>query len=145
MSRPEPPQRAKFAYLAPATLRWNDCDVQGHVNNSVPFQLFDTAVSFWQIENSLFHSADQPICVVARQACDFFAEVAMMDEVVIGVAVERIGNSSIVYELGLFVGDAETAAVRGEYVHVVVDGTTRKPAPISPAARAALARLAPPA
>jgi acyl-CoA thioester hydrolase len=143
MSRPEPPSRASFAYFAPVTLRWNDCDIQGHVNNSVPFQLFDTVVSFWQIENKLFHSPDQPICVVARQACNFFAEIGMMDRVVIGLALERLGSSSIAYALGLFVNDDDTAAVQGEFVHVVVDFATRNATPVPEFARRALLTLAP--
>jgi acyl-CoA thioester hydrolase len=141
MQRPESPRREKFPYFAPVTLRWNDCDVQGHVNNTVPFQLFDTVVSFWQIENGLFHSPDQPICVVARQACNFFAEIAMMDKVVIGLAVERLGSSSIAYDLGLFVGEQSTAAVQGEFVHVVVDQHTRRTTPIPEFARRALMTL----
>ncbi len=142
MTRPEPARRAVFRHFAPVTLRWNDVDVQGHVNNSVPFQLFDTVVSHWQIENHLFHSADQPICVVVRQSCDFFAEIGMMDKVTIGLALERIGSSSITYLLGLFVNDAPTAAVQGEFVHVVVDNVTRKPVTISDGARRVLQTIA---
>ena len=141
MTRLAPPRRARFSHFAPVTLRWNDCDAQGHVNNSVPFQLFDTVVSFWQIDNGLFHAPGQPICVVAREACDFFAEIAMRDEVVVGLAVARLGTSSIAYELGLFVGDHDAAAVRGEFVHVVVDSLTRRATPIPQAARAVLAGL----
>lgn len=125
MPRSEPSIRARFPHFAPAALRWNDCDVQGHVNNTVPFQLFDTVVSFWQIDNGLFHSADQPICVVVRQACDFFTEIAMMDTVVVGLALERLGASSIAHKLGLFVNDAGTPAVQGDYVHVVIEGNSK--------------------
>jgi acyl-CoA thioester hydrolase len=108
----------------------------------VPFQLFDTVVSFWQIENQLFHSHDQPIRVVVKQACDFFAEIGMMDRVVIGLALERLGSSSIAYALGLFVNENGTAAVRGEFVQVVVDNFTRKPTPIAEFARQKLKTLA---
>ena len=142
MPRSEPSIRARFPHFAPAALRWNDCDVQGHVNNTVPFQLFDTVVSFWQIDNGLFHSADQPICVVVRQACDFFTEIAMMDTVVVGLALERLGASSIAHRLGLFVNDAGTPAVQGDYVHVVIDKATRRSTEIPDFARRALQTLA---
>jgi acyl-CoA thioester hydrolase len=142
MTRPEPVQRTVFRCFVPVTLRWNDVDIQGHVNNSVPFQLFDTVVSHWQIENQLFHSVEQPICVVARQSCNFFAEIGMMDKVTVGLAFERIGSSSITYLLGLFVNDAQTSAVQGEFVHVVVDNVTSKPAPISDEARRVLQTIA---
>ena len=141
MTRPSPPRRARFRHFAKVGLRWNDCDVQGHVNNSVPFQLFDTVVSFWQIDNGLFHAPDQPICVVARQACDFFAEIGMRDEASVGLSVTRLGTASIAYRLALFVNQDETAAVAGEFVHVVVDPLTRRATPIPERARAALADL----
>jgi acyl-CoA thioester hydrolase len=142
MSRPLPATRSLFPYFSPVTLRWNDVDVQGHVNNSVPFQLFDTVVSHWQITNGLFHAADQPICVVVRQSCDFFAQIAMMDKVTIGLTLEKLGSSSIAYRLGLFVNDAAGAAVQGEFVHVVVDQRARTPTPIPDFARKALLSLA---
>src|SRR5271167_2118825 len=107
MTRPQPASRLLFPYFAAVTLRWNDVDIQGHVNNSVPFQLFDTVVSHWQIDHGLFHSPDQPICVVVRQSCDFFAEIGMMDKVAVGLALDRLGGSSIAYRLGLFVNDSE--------------------------------------
>jgi acyl-CoA thioester hydrolase len=80
---------------------------------------------------------------VVRQACDFFAEIAMMDKVIVGLALERLGASSIAYRLGLFVNDASTAAVQGEYIHVVIDKATRKATPIPDFARRALQTLAP--
>jgi acyl-CoA thioester hydrolase len=143
MSRPLPAIRSLFRCFSAVTLRWNDVDVQGHVNNSVPFQLFDTVVSHWQITNGLFHAHDQPICVVVRQSCDFFAEISMMDKVTIGLALEKVGSSSIAYRLGLFVNDTESAAVQGEFVHVVVDQQTRKPTPIPDFARRTLLTLQP--
>jgi acyl-CoA thioester hydrolase len=142
MSRPRPVNRSLFSYFSAVTLRWNDVDVQGHVNNSVPFQLFDTVVSHWQIAHGLFHAPDQPMCVVVRQSCDFFTEIGMMDKVTIGLALERLGSSSIIYRLGLFVNDADLAAVQGELVHVVVDQHERRPIPIPEFARRVLVALA---
>ena len=42
----------------------------------------------------------------------------------------KLGRSSIRYRIGIFAGDATEAAAEGEFVHVVVDRTTRRPAPI---------------
>jgi acyl-CoA thioester hydrolase len=142
MTRPQLATRSLFPYFAGVTLRWNDVDIQGHVNNSVPFQLFDTVVSHWQIESHLFHSADQPIGVIVRQSCDFFAEIGMMDRVAVGLALDRLGSTSIAYILGLFVNDADTIAVQGEFVHAVVERETRAPTPIPDFARRALLTLA---
>ena len=47
-----------------------------------------------------------------------------------GLAVARIGRSSVAYEIGIFgPGAAETAA-HGHFVHVYVDRATRRPVPL---------------
>jgi acyl-CoA thioester hydrolase len=133
----EPFVRAHLPYFAATALRWNDCGVQGHVNNAVPFQLFDTVVNFWQIDTRLFHSANQPIRVVVSQAYDFFAEIPMTDKITVGPALDRFEASSIACRLGLFVNDVSRAAMQGEYVHVVINKATRKATPIPDFARRA--------
>ncbi len=52
-----------------------------------------------------------------------------------GLAVEKLGTRSIVYSLGLFReagDDALELAARGRFVHVYVDGVTRRPVAIPP-------------
>jgi acyl-CoA thioester hydrolase len=59
--------------------------------------------------------------------------------------VDRIGNSSIVYRIGLFQGPSDEAAAEGRFVHVYVDnthGTGNRPVvPIPDAIRAAVEPL----
>jgi acyl-CoA thioester hydrolase len=44
----------------------------------------------------------------------------------VGVAIGKIGNSSLRYELAIFKQDQTQAAAQGHFVHVFVDRQTRK-------------------
>ena len=62
-----------------------------------------------------------------------------------GVVVDKVGTSSIVYRIGLFQGDADEAAAEGRFVHVYVDnahGAGNRPVvPIPDVIRAAVEPL----
>jgi acyl-CoA thioester hydrolase len=59
-----------------------------------------------------------------------------------GLALEKLGNSSVIYRIGLFRNDETEPAAIGRFVHVYVDATTRRPVPVPPSIRAALTELA---
>ena len=141
MTRPVPALRSTYSEFIPLSLRWNDVDKYGHVNNAVHFQLFDTAVNNWLMKNGLFQSETGPICLVARHSCDFFSEVNMDDQVEIVLGIKQIGTSSLVYAPALFTSRDQKAAAQGEYIHVAIDRTTRRPSPIDEATKAVLTRL----
>ncbi len=130
MARPLPRMRDRYRYFRPIDLRWNDVDRFGHVNNAIFFELFDTTVNVWLAEVGLFQKDYDPMCVVARHACDYFLEIKQSDKVEVALAIETIGTSSLTYLPALFrVGENQPAA-QGTYVHVAVDRTTRRPTPI---------------
>ena len=58
-----------------------------------------------------------------------------------GLAIERLGNSSVVYRIVLFREDDEDPAAIGRFVHVYVDAATRRPVRVPDDVRAALALL----
>lgn len=122
--------------------RWMDNDVYGHVNNVVYYSYFDTAVNGWLMEATGTDIRELPaIGVVAETGCRYFSEVSFPDVLELGLALERLGNSSIVYRLGLFrQGETQAAAV-GRFVHVYVDAVSRRPVPVPAAIREALAAL----
>ena len=134
MARPLLRMRDRYRYFRPIDLRWNDVDRYGHVNNVIFFELFDTTVNAWLAETGLFQEDCDPMCVVVRQACDYFLEVKPSDKVEVALALEKIGASSFTYLSAVFrVGESQPMA-QGKYVHVAVDRTTRRPTPIGPGA-----------
>jgi acyl-CoA thioester hydrolase len=138
-----PEQRGEFPVLRTITTRWMDNDHYGHVNNVVYYSYFDTAVNGYLIEASGCDVRDLPaIGIVAETSCRFLRELSFPDTVHVGLALERLGNSSVVYRIGLFRNAEAAPAAIGRFVHVYVDATTRRPVPVPPAIRAALTALA---
>jgi acyl-CoA thioester hydrolase len=135
-------RREHFPVLRALPTRWSDDDTYGHVNNVVHYQMFDTAVNGWLIEASGTDIRRLPaIGLVVETQCRYFAELRFPEVVTAGLALERLGNSSVVYRLALFgTGRDEPAAV-GRFVHVYVDRETRRPVPVPDAIRAAIDTL----
>jgi acyl-CoA thioester hydrolase len=137
-----PTRRAEFRVLRTITTRWMDNDHYGHVNNVVYYSYFDTAVNGWLIEASGCDVRDLPsIGIVAETSCRFLRELSFPDTVHAGLALERLGNSSVVYRIGLFRNDDEEPAALGRFVHVYVDAASRRPVPVPGEVRRALEKL----
>jgi acyl-CoA thioester hydrolase len=144
----ERPTRDEYVAWETVTTRWADIDVYGHMNNARYFELIDTVVN-----NQLLAAVDvdirqlPAIGVVAEVGCRYFAEIGYPEPIDLGIVVDRIGRSSVVYRVGLFQGDGDQAAAEGRFVHVYVDNTdpARPVAPIPDEIRAAVAPLLRPA
>ena len=101
-SKPLPPDRSAYRAFVPITTRWRDNDVYGHVNNVVYYSFFDTAVNRWLIDQGLLDiETAETIGLVVRTECDYFAPVSFPQPVEAGVAVERLGTSSVTYRVCL--------------------------------------------
>jgi acyl-CoA thioester hydrolase len=137
-------RRADFPVLRPLPTRWSDDDTYGHVNNVVHYSLFDTAVNGWLIEASGVDIRRLPaIGLVVETSCRYLAELRFPETVTAGLALERLGTSSVVYRLALFGERTDEPAAVGRFVHVYVDREERRPTPVPPEIRAALAALDP--
>lgn len=146
MSRPVAPTRDHFTRWQRSTLRWADNDVYGHVNNTVYYQWFDSAVNSMLVDERLLDiEAGDPICLVVGTSCDYFAPLSFPGAVEIGIAVEELGRSSVRYRLGVFAVGTELAAAAGRFTHVAVSRAERRPVPWPDAWRRVLETLlAPP-
>jgi acyl-CoA thioester hydrolase len=137
-----PMRRADFRVLRLITTRWMDNDQYGHVNNVVYYSYFDTAVNGYLIEASGCDVRElAAIGIVAETSCRFLSELSFPDTVHAGLALERLGKSSVVYRIALFRNQDTDPAAIGRFVHVYVDSTTRRPVPIPAQVRAALETL----
>lgn len=134
---------ADFPVLLPMTTRWSDNDVFGHLNNAVYYELFDSAINRWLGEATSTAPGQLPAMgVVAESGCRFLGELSYPQDVRVGLAVSRLGTSSVTYRLGLFPADDDVPAAVGRWVHVYVDPRSRRPVPLPDLVRAALERLA---
>lgn len=122
----------------PVLTRWTDNDMFGHLNNAVYYELFDTAINAWIGTNCGIDPLAVPwLGVVAESGCTYFAELKFPDPLVVGLAVTRLGNSSVTYRLGIF-QEGQAVAALGHWVHVYVDRSSRRPVPIPDGIRALL-------
>lgn len=137
-----PERRDEFRVLRTITTRWMDNDHYGHVNNVVYYSYFDTAVNGYLIEASDCDVRGLPaIGIVAETSCRFLRELGFPDTVHVGLALERLGNSSVVYRIGLFRNQETEPAALARFVHVYVDSATRRPVPVPEEVRRALKGL----
>ncbi len=129
-------------YRAIAT-RWMDNDVYGHVNNTIYYSWFDTAVNAYLVEAGVLDvTGGRDIALVVETGCRYAKPVAFPDTVEAGIRATKIGTSSVCYEVGLFLAGTTDAAAEGFFVHVLVDRATRRPTPFPPEWRAALSAIA---
>jgi len=141
---PPRPTRVDFVAWETVTTRWADIDVYGHMNNARYFELMDTVVNNHLLAAIGKDVRDLPaIGVVAEVGCRYFAEVGYPEPVDVGVAVDKVGTSSVIYRVGLFQGEGEAAAAEGRFVHVYVDNTdpSRRVVPMPEEVRAAVTPL----
>ena len=139
MSRETPAARSEFNVWRKFTTRWADNDAYGHVNNTIFYQWFDSAVNGWLVGQGLLDiQAGDPIALVVETRCSYFASLEFPQDVEVGLAVGELGRSSVRYRLGVFAEGAEKAAAQGEFVHVLVDRVNRRPVEMSDEWRAAL-------
>ena len=131
MQRAEPRRREDYRLFRPLQTRWADNDAYGHMNNVVHYALFDTAINGWLIEKDLLDiHRGKVVGLVVETGCNYFSEIAFPDPVTAGIAVTRIGTSSVTYRIGLFRGDDVIEAAQGRFTHVYVDRESRRPQPL---------------
>jgi acyl-CoA thioester hydrolase len=119
-----------------------DNDAYGHVNNVVYYAWFDTTVNAYLIEQGVLDPTEGDVVgVVVETLCRYHDSVSFPEPVEAGLRVERIGTSSVRYEIGIFKEGAELASADGHFVHVYVDRETRRPVPVPEAVRAVLLPL----
>lgn len=103
-------RRSDFPVLREVPTRWSDVDAYGHVNNVVHYAVFDTAVNAWLIETT---GEDvrrwDAIGLVVETSCRYLAELDFPAAITAGLAVDKLGNSSITYRLALFGAPASPA------------------------------------
>jgi len=111
-------------------VRYGDTDRQGHVNNAIFSQFFETG----RVE--LLYHPDRPLyatgCsfVIVSSKVDFIREIVWPGMVDIGTVVLRLGNSSVTFGQVIFQNEKLVATC--ESVIVQVENGTSLSKPLSP-------------
>lgn len=130
----------------PFGLRWNDNDQYGHMNNTVYYEAFDTAVNTWMMRHGGLDPAGRVIGLARASNCEFLAPASFPDELEVDIAVARLGTTSVTWDLAVLRAGAagrHDALALGTFTHVFVDEPTRRPAPVPAPIRSAIETLLP--
>ena len=139
MSKPTLKTREQFKFFLPIQTRWADNDIYGHVNNVNYYSYFDTAANSLLIQKTGFNIHNSEIIgLVVDSACSFQQELSFPEIIEVGVAIAKIGNSSLTYDLAIFKQGKGEASAQGQFVHVFVERETKKSTSIPQEMRDAL-------
>ena len=134
--------RADYPHFLSIPTRWIDNDVYHHVNNAIYYMFFDTVINEYLVcEGGLDFREGEVVGLAVETHCQFKKPIAFPDVVDAGMRVGKLGNSSVRYEIGLFIQGDDTLAAFGYFVHVFVSQSTKRPAPIPDQIRRALQKL----
>ena len=134
------PARSAYRRFLAIPTRWMDNDSYGHVNNVTYYSYFDTAVNEHLIRDGGLDIAGSPeIGLVVETGCRFHASLSFPETIDAGIAVTKLGRSSVVYRIGLFRRGEDAPAATGRFVHVWVDRASQTPVRVPDRIRAALA------
>jgi acyl-CoA thioester hydrolase len=125
--RPTPLTRSAFRHFIQLDTRWHDNDVFGHVNNVVYYAYFDTAVNRHLMDAGLLDpKASTTVGLVVETGCTYFESVAYPERLEVGMAVVKLGRSSVTYRLGLFREGGAMCVALCRYTHVYADRASSK-------------------
>ncbi|KAI9801562.1 MAG: hypothetical protein M1825_003241 [Sarcosagium campestre] len=102
--------------------RWSDNDMYSHLNNSIYYFLYDSIINTYLVNRcKLNPQTSGQIGLIAYSASLYFSSVSFPTTVDLALRVNKLGTTSVTYEVGMFAqGDEEVKAV-GTLVHVFVD------------------------
>lgn len=76
---------------------------------------------------SLHPPTSSQIGLVVHSHCDYLAPIEFPAVVDLALRVNKLGESSVTYEIGVFERGSEEVKAVGEFVHVFVERESRKP------------------
>ncbi len=126
------PKKSDFRFFHRLRVRWAEVDMQKIVFNAHYLMYFDTAIAdYWRAlalpyeESMLALEGD---LYVRKATIEFNASARIDDVLDVGMRCARVGNSSILFEGGLFRGDE--LLVSSELVYVFADPATQTSRPV---------------
>lgn len=114
-----------FKFKAPLTIRWNDLDMLGHVNNVYYFEYFQIGRGLYMQAISKEWDWTKNMFVIAHIACDYFIELKLTDkQPMIRMRTSSIGTKSFEIEYLITSVDSngqECIHAKGKSIQVIID------------------------
>jgi acyl-CoA thioester hydrolase len=131
--------RDQFRFFHPFRVRYSEIDGQGVVFNAHYLTYYDTTVTefFRALGYDQYADAQKTGMDfhVVKSVVEYKVPIRFDQEIEVGARVARIGNSSMVFELGIFLKGENDLLATGEIVWVNTDQQTHRPVPIPAATR----------
>ena len=126
--KPVQKNKENYIFFKEYETRWRDNDIYGHMNNVVFYEFVDSIINFWLAEcGGLQVPNSKIIGLVVNTECNYFSELGYPKPVTCGLRVEKIGNTSVTYDVGLFNSSENLCAAQVTFVHAYVDYVSRNP------------------
>ena len=129
--------RSQFRCLHRLRVRWVEVDMQKIVFNGHYLMYVDTAVAdYWRALALPYEASMHALggdLYVKKASLEYMASARYDDLLEIGVRCARVGNSSIVFEAGVF--RANQLLVKADLVYVFADVATQSSRPVPQALR----------
>lgn len=134
-------QRSDFRCFHRLRVRWAEVDMQKIVFNAHYLMYVDTAMmDYWRALALPYEASMVALggdMYVKKATLEYHASAQLDDLLDIGMRCARVGNSSVLFEAGIFRG--EQLLVSGELVYVFADPATQTSKPVPQALRAVFA------
>ena len=131
-------QRRDFRLFHRLRVRWAEVDMQKIVFNAHYLMYIDTAMSdYWRALGLPYESSMHVLggeMYVKKATVEYHASARLDDTLDVGLKCARIGNSSCLFQAGIFSGDR--LLISAELVYVFADPATQTSRPVPPTLRA---------
>ena len=135
-------KRQHFKHFLTIPTRWSDNDMYGHVNNARYLTFFELVIMrYIEVDSGLTISDHGVRCFSVENMCRYHAPVKYPQTLDAGLRVGKLGNSSVRYEVGLFVEGSDDVSATGYFTDVFVDVKSERPVSIPDPVRQALSKL----
>jgi len=135
-------KREDYKFVLSYRTRWSDNDQYSHMNNSIYYHLFDSIINAYLIEQCGQNPSSSPsIGLVVSSWANFFRPLSFPAVLELGLRANKLGTSSVEYEVGVFEEGQVAAAAVGGYTHVFVKSNSRRPSSIEGKLRSGLGSL----
>ncbi len=134
------PTRTDFRLMHPLRVRWAEVDLQKIVFNPHYLMYIDTAFTDYWRALAVPYEAIPPLLggdlYVKKSTVEYHGSARLDDRLDVGVRCMRIGNSSLLFEAGIFKGNE--LLVSAELVYVFADPATQTSKPVPESLRTLL-------
>ncbi|PSR99017.1 thioesterase superfamily protein, partial [Coniella lustricola] len=121
-------RRDDYFFVLDYRTRWSDNDQYAHMNNTIYIQLFDAVVNTYLIRHcGLQPTHGDQYGMVVHSHTDYFASLSFPAVAELAMRVNKLGKSSVTYEIAVFEKGYDNVRAVGEFVQVLVDRSTGRP------------------